>query len=233
MDKEKALSKIKKCLALAASPNPHEAAAALRQAQKLMDEYGLTMTDVSLADVTEAKAQARTVDLVKWEAMLSKAVALAFGCEVYSLQGAKIGPDFRVMRQRDYVFVGVGAAAEVASYAYEVLARQCAKDRRTHISRQPKNCKPKTKTARGDAFAEGWVHGVREKLDRFGGAERNTQLLQQYMARDSNIKTATPKDRAAGKNISHNDYYNGLRAGKAARLDRGIGGQAPQGVLAA
>ena len=176
MDKDKALSKIKKCLALAASPNPHEAAAALRQAQKLMDEYGLTMTDVSLADVTEAKAQARTVDLVKWEAMLSKAVALAFGCEVYSCLNAKIGPDFRRMRQRDYVFVGVGAAAEVASYAYDVLARQCAKDRRTHISKQPKTCKPKTKTARGDAFAEGWVHGVREKLERFGGAERPKAL---------------------------------------------------------
>lgn len=233
MDKEKALSKIKKCLALAASPNPHEAAAALRQAQKLMDEYGLTMTDVSLADVTEATAQARTVDLVRWEAMLSKAVALAFGCEVYSCQDAKIGADFRVMRKRDYVFVGVGAASEIAAYAYDVLARQCAKDRRAHISKQSKNCTPKTKTARGDAFAEGWVHGVREKLDRFGCAERNTQLLQQYMAQNSDIKTATPKDRAAGKNVSHNDYYNGLRAGKSARLDRGVGSGGQQQALPA
>ena len=43
--KDTALAKIKKCLALAASPNPHEAAAATRQAQKLMAEYGLTETD--------------------------------------------------------------------------------------------------------------------------------------------------------------------------------------------
>jgi hypothetical protein len=35
MDRETALTKIKKCLALAKSSNEHEAAAAMRQAQKL------------------------------------------------------------------------------------------------------------------------------------------------------------------------------------------------------
>lgn len=33
MTRDEALDKIRKCLALAASPEPHEAAAALRQAQ--------------------------------------------------------------------------------------------------------------------------------------------------------------------------------------------------------
>ena len=36
--REKLISRLKKCLALSASPEPHEAAAALRQAQKLMRE---------------------------------------------------------------------------------------------------------------------------------------------------------------------------------------------------
>lgn len=42
MDKSKALDKIKKCLALSKSSNPHEAAAALRQAQKLMHAHDIT-----------------------------------------------------------------------------------------------------------------------------------------------------------------------------------------------
>ena len=41
MDKEKALDKIKKCLALSRSANEHEAAQALKHAQALMDKYGV------------------------------------------------------------------------------------------------------------------------------------------------------------------------------------------------
>ncbi len=48
MTRDKALAKIKKCLALGRSTNPHEAAAAMRQAQKLMAEHGLNDTDVKL-----------------------------------------------------------------------------------------------------------------------------------------------------------------------------------------
>lgn len=43
MNRDQALSKIKKCLALAASANPHEAAAGTRQAQKLMAAQGLLL----------------------------------------------------------------------------------------------------------------------------------------------------------------------------------------------
>ena len=48
MDQEKIIDKIKKCLALAKSDNPHEAATALRQAQKLMEQHNLTEQDISL-----------------------------------------------------------------------------------------------------------------------------------------------------------------------------------------
>ena len=50
MNREDALKKIKKCLALSRSANEHEAAVALRQAQHLMREHGLREQDVSLAD---------------------------------------------------------------------------------------------------------------------------------------------------------------------------------------
>ena len=49
---EKILDKIKKCLALASSANEHEAAAALRQAQKLMQAHGLTDQDVAAAQAS-------------------------------------------------------------------------------------------------------------------------------------------------------------------------------------
>lgn len=52
MDREKALARIKKCLALSKSPNEHEAAAALRQAQKLMEAHGILDHEVDESAVT-------------------------------------------------------------------------------------------------------------------------------------------------------------------------------------
>ena len=149
MTRDEALDKIKKCLALAASPEAHEAAAALRQAQKLMAQFGLTEADVTLADVAEVRQQAQNAPIVPWEVALASLVATAFGCETYTTQRMKLGKSLQVRRLRYYVFVGVGPAPEVAGYAFDVLARQCAKDRRRHIGLQSKNCKPKTKVARG------------------------------------------------------------------------------------
>lgn len=50
----KILSRIRKCLALAQSSEPHEAAAALRQAQKLMAQHGIDAVDIELSAVVEA-----------------------------------------------------------------------------------------------------------------------------------------------------------------------------------
>ena len=58
------LCKIKKCLALSASSNPHEAAAALRQAHALMNKHGVSAHEVTMADIGEARLEARpTADL--------------------------------------------------------------------------------------------------------------------------------------------------------------------------
>lgn len=46
MDRENAIARIKKCMALSKSPNEHEAAAALRQAQKLMATHGISDEDI-------------------------------------------------------------------------------------------------------------------------------------------------------------------------------------------
>ncbi len=59
MDKERILEKIKKCLALSKSANEHEAAQALKQAQALMREYGITDIEVELSAVTETGAALR------------------------------------------------------------------------------------------------------------------------------------------------------------------------------
>ncbi len=233
MTRDQALSKIKKCLALASSSNPHEAAAAMRQAQKLMAEYAVTETDVSLADVSEQPAAAQHNTLTIWESALSSMIAGAFGCDHFSRVSRHLTKSLDVARKREYIFVGVGAAPQVASYAYSVLSRQCARDRLAHIRKQPKSCKPITKTARGDEFAWGWVRGVRSLVESFAGTERDQVLIEQYMAaRYPDLETKQAKDRAKGRNVSHNDMAQGRAAGGKAQLMRGVGAMARRGLLA-
>jgi len=232
MTRDEALQKIRKCLALAQSSNEHEAGAAMRQAQKLMEQFGLGEIDVSLADVSETATEARTADFVEWEALLSSMVAEAFGCDFYRSQRRKLGPALTYRRLSMFVFVGIGPAPDVAAYAYEVLSRQCAKDRRAHIARQPKSCKSSTKTARGDLYAEAWCTGVRSKIEAFAGGERNAALIAQYLEqRHPEMGTTKPKDRTEGRNVKHNDWSAGLRAGRGARLDRGVGAPSAQALL--
>ncbi|MDA8449800.1 DUF2786 domain-containing protein [Acidovorax sp. GBBC 3332] len=234
MNRDEALQKVRKCLALASSSNEHEAAAAMRQAQKLMEQFGIDGTDVSLADVSEAATDAHTADLVQWEVHLSSLVAEVFGCDFFRVQRRTLGPTLRFHRRSMFVFVGVGAAADVAAYAYEVLSRQCAKDRRAHIARQPKTCKSATKTARGDLYALAWISGVRTKVEAFAGSARSNALIAQYMERQyPGMRDVAAKDRTKGRNVKSNDWHAGAEAGRGARLDRGIAARAANAQLPA
>lgn len=236
MTKDQALQKIKKCLALAKSTNPHEAAAGMRQAQKLMAEFGVNDGDVELSTVATVACSTRTNSQPRWEVRLAAMIADAFGCETMWTRSAKwlAWSDFggRLVHKCEVVFIGVGSSSQIAGYAWDVLSRQCAKARLEHIRKQPARCKPMTLTARGDAFAMGWASGVAAKLDAFVGSERNVLLIEQYKAATwPDATTLTPKDRTAGRNVSYDDHRSGYVAGANANLERGIDGSAERRLL--
>lgn len=232
MNREQALEKIKKCLALSKSSNVHEAAAAMRQAQKLMAQHQLTEETVGLADVLESKVPTSAAKLRPWESSLAGLVAYVFGCEHFCTQ-IKWGVGKTVLKRDKvhFVFVGVGTAAEIASYTYSVLQSQCLRDRLAHVKAQPKRCKPETKAARGDEFAAGWVRGMQQIVGEFAGRDEDQKLVSQYMkTKRANLSVMNLNDRTKGRNISHNDRIEGIRAGQQAKLHRGVGG-AQQGLL--
>lgn len=223
MDRDTALQKVKKCLALAGSSNPNEAATAMRQAQKLMEQFDISDVDVSLADVKEAAQKARSSTVSRWEALLARVISDAFSCESLIrrgylptfIGGAKKGAEFR--------FVGVGAAAEVASYAFQVLYRQAHRDRQAHIAAQRKSIKQATKTARGDAFAMAWVMAVEKLVERFAGSPEKADLLVDYMAKTyPGMGEARTAQRHLNRHVRGDSYAEGARAGKQARLDRAV-----------
>lgn len=232
MTRDQALTKIKKCLALGRSTNPHEAAAAMRQAQKLMAEHGLNDADVKLSDVSTATCSTRTNSQPRWEVRLAQSISNAFGCDlIWSRSGKFIGG--RCILKCEVIFIGLDPAVQIAGYAWDILSRQCAKARLMHIRKQPARCKPITLTARGDAFAWGWVAGVQSKLEAFTAPESNRLLIEQYKSITwPNSTTVKPKDRTVGKSVSDNDLQEGYLAGKTAELNRCMTGSASQELLA-
>ena len=234
MDKNQAIAKIKKCLALSRSAEVHEAAAAMRQAQKLMTQFDVEEREISLTDVHEVVVKSRSVSVVRWQAWLARVCAESFGCDHFTQMkwATTLTSRGAWRRHRHWVFVGLNSAPSVAGYAYEVLARQCDLARKAHIAKQPKHCKPITKTVRGDTFAEGWVVGVCDLLDRFAQPAANHELLQLYMAeRHPQMAEVAARDAARGRRVDAGHFMHGHQAGQQAQLNRGVGGMPVQPML--
>lgn len=221
-DRNKILDKIKKCLALSASSNEHEAEAALRQARKLMEAHDITEVDVLAAQAAERRTKAGAARRPSnWETMLGSKVAAAFGCRMIFIGGGR-------GMAGDWCFIGCGINPEIADYAFTVLQRQVKRARGEHIKTRLKRCKLATKTRRADLFCEGWVRSVAGAIEVFAQTDGQTGAVEAYVAANyptlGNLKSL---DRNDGRRLSdheHNDYAAGHRSGKDVQLNRGIRG---------
>lgn len=179
---QKAIEKIKKCFALAKSDNPHEAAAAMRQAKALMEKFNISSADVSAADIGESSTESTTMARDKpaqWEANLAAMVGRAFGCKMMVSQ---IKRQFgRPLNQGEYVFIGLKHQAEVAAYTARVLIRNCKKARANFIENLPSTYKKSTKTKAGDAFATGWISETRKKVTEFANPESVQTAIDKHL----------------------------------------------------
>ncbi|MCK9987610.1 MAG: hypothetical protein AzoDbin1_04082 [Azoarcus sp.] len=224
-DKDKILDKIRKCMALSASSNENEAAAALRQARALMDKHGISDADVLASEAGEESAKAGAAARPSnWESALAGRIASVFGCKIVFRPGW-------FNRPPAWVFIGVGANYEVAKYCFEVLFRQIRKARSEHIRTALKRCKTTTKTRRADLFCEGWVNAAAGKLDAMALGEREQAALDAFMQqRHPALIDLKATDRNSGrKSLSdreYADYAAGHLSGRDVELNRGVGADA-------
>jgi hypothetical protein len=172
--------------ALGAS-NEHEAAAALRQAHKLMREHGISECDVELADVVEASVSARTAHNPPiWNCRLAAVISDAFGCERFLQphRGSRWG----------WTFVGVGSAPEIATYAFVTLFRQVDRARKDYYRRS--RARRTNRIRRADLFAEGWVRAVDCLVKEF--ARPSPEIVGHYMVeRHSDLVEHQAKQRGS------------------------------------
>lgn len=222
---DKILQKIKKCLRLAQSTNPNEAAAAMRQAQKLMEIHGVTSDDVQISDVdnhTATTSAGKTPPA--YLAMLANMVASAFGAEsIY-----KFGADFLSHRWVGrFEFYGVNGAGEISGYAFEVLARQLKKHRTDYLATLNKRLKRATKVRRGDLYAEAWIQAVSRQIAPHTRTEADNAVLETYKQSRFKNGLASVKPRDNTKGMRHHDHgalAAGYRDGKKVKFHQGVNG---------
>jgi hypothetical protein len=200
----KILSKIQKCLALASSDNPNEAATALRQAHALMAKYGVTSEAITMADIGESKISSRTMARNKpsaWETHLAATVGKAFGCKLMvsrfvPKEGVKLPKGSRgVFNEGGFIFVGLKSQVEIAAYTAQVLVRKCQRarsqwihDKLSGISSRPGG--KKLVTAMGDEFALGWVAQIQRLVHDFAHPPEIDSAIDQYI--ESAATTGAP-----------------------------------------
>ncbi len=230
-DREKALEKIKKCLRLAKSSNEHEAAAALRQARKMMESLQLTDSDVLASEASEARAKAGAARKpVAWEARLVKVVADVLGCDVLFCGPSWNDSYFHGVRSGHWTFIGCGPSAQIAQHAFTVLQRRLKAARADYITGSLSRCGPASKRRRADDYCNGWVYAVRSKVEPLSISERDRSAITAYSERyqTGSLKTL---DRSAGSRRVSSDLVKGLAEGRKVDLRQPIQGAQTQTAI--
>ncbi|QNG47410.1 DUF2786 domain-containing protein [Sphingobium yanoikuyae] len=212
MTRQELLAKIRKCLAMSKSANEHEAAAALATVRRLMEQYGVDQADVDLIDAGEYRAKGSCAwTPTRWETLLAVTVARAIPTTAISCGDT------------GWAFVGLTPNPEIASYAFGTLYRQLKRARTAYMATNLKRVKsPRRKTARADAFCEGWVVAVRVKIEALCPEAEMPEVVRAYIARNFRAVALLPRETAASGAAAENDRDHGWSAGRKVDLNQAV-----------
>ncbi len=160
MTDPKIIDKIKKCFALAASPVPGEAAAAISKARQLMDKYKIQQKDIDMSRVEQTYRKTERNSPLSWETMLSNIVGGAFGCKCIYVEH-RINGSYRLCVN----FIGLEPNAEIAAYCYSILHRKL-KAARNEYALGLKRYKKFSKIKALQSYSAGWVGAVSTAIQR-------------------------------------------------------------------
>lgn len=224
MDKETALKKIRKCMELSKSSEPYEAAAALRQAQKLIEKFGIDHPEFLASGVSENWGQSTaTKTPAVYETKLALMVAEAFGCE---LLFSKAFDAKKMKVVGGYKFIGIPPAPEISAYTFTVLRRKLTKARAEYIATSLKRYR-KNKTAAADTFCLGWVLAVKNAIASCSPNPKTAEAIKAYTEINyKEIPTLKPRHRELeNERASKSHLHNGWIDGKNVTINQGVNGQ--------
>jgi hypothetical protein len=206
---ENILRKIKKCLALGQSSEPAEAAAAMRQAQKLMAMHNVDQVALARHDIGEAEVKSKaSVSRVKdWELSLLNTIAKAFGCQMMWISSNSYRGGSDVYGR--YVLVGLKQQVQLASYTADVMTRKLIKARGEFVRTLPQGFMRQRKIVEADGFCHGWVLAVRKTVQEFAVPDETKRLIRTMIEEQTEDRNCKTQQREIGNFGANAGYVAG------------------------
>lgn len=216
--KEKIIDKIKKCLALGKSNNAHEAAAALRQAQKLMEKHGLSEEDLEKSgyghEAVECPIQANKKAIPIHLSRMVNLLMKAFQVKAVIERNVRVSDvSYRVR------YFGPTHRVQMVGYAHVVIYRAMESAWRQALADDPS-----WRGVRGArlSFMVGWLQEISSKVEAIGwpaGEEEKTDVVK---AEFYGKELVTGKSRSA--TLTSDLYDNGRNAAANFNINRPMSG---------
>ena len=219
MEHRKIIDKICKCLRLSESGNPHEAAMALRQANRLMHKYRISEDLVRKAIVEESVVdvgQAYTPPF--WVLALANLVADTFDCRVFVARHYGRRPEYR--------FLGLDLSPELATYTFEVLLRQLTQAREEFIANLALEDEMESRR-RGDVFAQAWLFRIARTVENFASNTEVLAAVDAHIQAEHGDTVDLSREPAQPENGDYEDILSGMRAANEVSLFRSLVNQPP------
>jgi Protein of unknown function (DUF2786) len=166
-ERERIIAKINKCLALAKSANPNEAATAMRQAQKLMQLHSVDEGDILGSKVESV--QAIFIDAYKKKIPLYIAHLTNLICAAFGIDAVYEGKRHKGSIRLAVRYFGPKGRPEIAAYTHEVIWRQLKRAWKEYSATNPFVY---NEVGARTGFWVGWLSEVRSKVIAFGGVEK-------------------------------------------------------------
>jgi hypothetical protein len=168
------LAKLKKCLALSTSPEPHEAAAGMRQAQALMRELGVTEEEVTAPDIDEAEIKTREgYGNCRYMNHLADMIVHAFGVQVVYFRNPGTANRLNVR------YFGPEMRVKLAEYTHRVVQRALEESWAEYLDKHPWL---KGQGGKRQAFYIGWLWAVRRQVSALAPTDRERVATERFIS---------------------------------------------------
>lgn len=209
-DRQRILDKIQKCLALAKSANAHEAAAAMRQAQKLMQIHQIDLSEVGVEfSKVEVPIQVNKKKTPEHLVRLVNIIQRAFA--VRALYGAnKRVSDWSY----EIEYIGPPARVKLATYCHVVVFRAMENAYKEFSDR---NYHRRGERGLRVSFYLGFLHEVANQVSALGWDEGQEDKVGQAIT----VKYGETTSIAVSKNkLKGSGVNGGIAAGREFELNR-------------
>ncbi|MFM2482331.1 DUF2786 domain-containing protein [Celerinatantimonas sp. YJH-8] len=214
--RQKALQKIAKCLELGHSTNIHEAAQAIRMAERLMRKHGLEQSDIDFIRMGTTSAKQLLPSQPSQNILrIIRGINSRFGVEAVLL-------DHKGLKRLE--FVGDAERAIFAGFAFDVLYRemhqQIGSFRNSFAGSGVSQHEVQRRVA---SFTAGWIEGALEKLPNLNPGHSDSlddYLDQQFKNLDR--ETFKAQIKKAMTQLTP-DFESGMKKGKKVSVNRPVG----------